>query len=209
MLVDFTGSALATLLVVADPILISALFLGVTHGMGQDQRREVALRAALIALAILVAAGLGGAGLLGLLGISLSAFRIAGGLLLLWSAAEMVFDRRGQRDQATVEQAITIDHIRNVAPFPLAIPLMAGPGAITAMILLAGRAEGRIDHLAALFAVAAAVMAACYICFLLAERISRAMGATGRAINSRLFGIILAELAVQFVIDGIETLSRG
>jgi len=209
MLIDFIGSALATLLVVADPILISALFLGVTHGMGVGQRREVAMRASFIAFAILVAAGLGGAKLLDLLGISLSAFRIAGGLLLLWSAAEMVFDRRSRRDQATVEQAITIDHIRNVAAFPLAIPLMAGPGAITAMILLAGRADGRVDHLAALFAVAAAVMAACYVCFLMAERISNVMGATGRAVNSRLLGIILAALAVQFVIDGVEALARG
>jgi multiple antibiotic resistance protein len=207
MLSDFISAALATLLVVADPILMSALFLGVTHGMGDREKREVALRASLIAFTILVAAGLGGARLLDLLGISLSAFRIAGGLLLLSSAAEMVFDRRGQRDQATANRAITIDHVRNIAAFPLAIPLMAGPGAITAMILLAGRAQGRVDHLAALFAVAFVVMFACYICFLLAERISRVMGVTGRAVITRLLGIVLAALAVQFVIDGVMVLA--
>jgi multiple antibiotic resistance protein len=207
MLSDFISAALATLLVVADPILMSALFLGVTHGMGVREKREVALRASFIAFCILVAAGLGGAKLLDLLGISLSAFRIAGGLLLISSAADMVFDRRGQRDQATANRAITIDHVRNIAAFPLAIPLMAGPGAITAMILLAGRAQGRFDHLAALFAVAFVVMFACYICFLLAEQISKVMGVTGRAVITRLLGIVLAALAVQFVIDGVLVLA--
>lgn len=207
MLTDYITSALATLLVVADPIFLSALFLGITGGMAASQRREVALRASIIAFCILLAAGLGGAKLLGLLGISLSAFRIAGGLLLLSSAAEMVFDRRSQRLQAAAETAISVDHVRNIAAFPLAIPLMAGPGAITAMILLAGRAEGRIDHLVALYAVAALVMAACFVCFLLAERISKLMGITGRAVVSRLLGIILAALAVQFVIDGVSALA--
>jgi multiple antibiotic resistance protein len=175
--------------------------------MGKEQRREVALRASIIAFCILLAAGLGGAQLLNLLGISLSAFRIAGGLLLLSAAAEMVFDRRSQRLQATAEQAITVDHVRNIAAFPLAIPLMAGPGAITAMILLAGRAEGRIEYLVSLYVVAGLVMAACFACFLAAERISKIMGITGRAVLTRLLGIILAALAVQFIIDGVVALS--
>ncbi|MFO1131516.1 MAG: MarC family protein [Hyphomicrobiales bacterium] len=207
MLADFVTSAIATLLVVADPVLLSALFLGITHGMTAAHRREVAVRGSIIAFSILLAAGLGGAKLLDLLGISLSAFRIAGGLLLLSAAAEMVFDRRGERLKTTVEQAITIDHVRNIAAFPLAIPLMAGPGAITAMILLAGRAEGRITWLVSLYAVAAIVMAACCLSFLMAERISRIMGVTGRAVLSRLLGIILAALAVQFVIDGVSAIT--
>jgi multiple antibiotic resistance protein len=208
MLTDFIASAFATLLVVADPVFLSALFLGVTHGMTVKQRREVALRAAVIAFCILIAAGLGGAQLLALLGISLSAFRIAGGLLLLSSAAEMVFDRSSQRLQAAADQAISVDHVKNVAGFPLAIPLMAGPGAITAMILLAGRANGHAELLAALFAVAAVVMAACFLAFLMAERISAVMGVTGRAVLTRLLGIVLAALAVQFVIDGLLVLLR-
>lgn len=208
MLTEFITSALATLLVVADPIFLSALFLGITSNMGPKQRREVAMRGSIIAFCILLAAGLGGAKLLDLLGISLSAFRIAGGLLLLSAAAEMVFDRRRQRLQATAEQAISIDQVRNIAAFPLAIPLMAGPGAITAMILLAGRAEGRIEFLISLYGVAALVMAACLACFLMAERISKLMGITGRAVMTRLLGIILAALAVQFVIDGVTALSR-
>ena len=207
MLSDYITSAIATLLVVADPVFLSALFLGITHGMAPGQRREVALRGSVIAFCILLAAGLGGAKLLELLGISLSAFRIAGGLLLLSSAAEMVFDRRSQRLQATAEQAISVDHVKNIAAFPLAIPLMAGPGAITAMILLAGRADGRIEL---------SCLALCggrpghgrlpCLCFLMAERISKLMGITGRAVMTRLLGIILAALAVQFVIDGVMVL---
>ncbi len=208
MLTDYITSALATLLVVADPVFLSALFLGVTHGMAEKQRREVALRASVIAFCILLAAGLGGAKLLERLGISLSAFRIAGGFLLLSAAAEMVFDRRGQRLQATAEQAISVDHVKNIAAFPLASPLMAGPGAITAMILLAGRADGRMDFLVALYGVAALVMAACFLSFVLANRISKLMGVTGRAVLTRLLGIILAALAVQFVIDGVVVLMR-
>ncbi len=207
MLADYITSALATLLVVADPVLMSALFLGITHGMTREHRREVALRGSIIAFSILLAAGLGGAKLLDLLGISLSAFRIAGGLLLLSSAAEMVFDRRSERLKTTVEQAITVDHVKNIAAFPLAIPLMAGPGAITAMILLAGRAEGRITWLVSLYGVAALVMAACFLAFLMAERISKLMGVTGRAVLTRLLGIILAALAVQFVIDGVSAIT--
>lgn len=206
---DYISSALATLLVIADPIFLSALFLGITHNMNKAQRAEVAMRGTVIAFCILLGAGLGGAKLLSWLGISLSAFRIAGGLLLLSSAAEMVFDRRGQRQQDIAAKAITVDHVRNIAAFPLAIPLLAGPGAITAMILLAGRAEGDWQKLGALYALAALVMFACYIAFRLAERISMLLGVTGRAVISRLLGIILAALAVQFVIDGVELLLKA
>jgi multiple antibiotic resistance protein len=204
---DYVTSAIATLLVVADPIFLSAIFLGLTNDLSKKDRNEVALRGSIIALCILIAAGLGGAQLLKLLGISLSAFRIAGGLLLLSAAAEMVFDRRAQRLQNTADTAVSVDHVKNIAAFPLAIPLMAGPGAITAMILLAGKAEGSVVMLSALFAVAALVMLSCYICFRMAERISSTMGITGRAVISRLLGIVLAALAVQFIIDGVLTLT--
>ena len=191
---DYISSALATLLVIADPIFLSALFLGITHDLNKTQRAEVAMRGTIIAFFILLGAGLGGAKLLSLLGISLSAFRIAGGLLLLSSAAEMVFDRRGQRQQELASKAISVDHVRNIAAFPLAIPL------------LAGRADGDLSKLIALYALAGLVMFACYLAFRAAERISMLMGITGRAVISRLLGIILAALAVQFVIDGVKLL---
>jgi len=201
--VDFLTSSLVTLYVVADPLLLSAIFLGLTHGMSDSERREVAWRGPLIAFGILVAVGLGGATFLDLLGISLSAFRIAGGLLLLWTSWEMVFDRLGPRLQATADMAVGVDHVRNVAAFPLAIPVIAGPGAITAMILLAGRTGGRVDYGVILFGVAAVVMLTIYVSFLGAERISKVLGVTGRAVSTRMLGIILAALAVQFMIDGV------
>ena len=108
---DFVTSSLVTLYVVADPLLLSALFLGLTHGMSESERREVAWRGPLIAFAILVVVGLAGAKLLDLLGISLAAFRIAGGLLLLWTSWEMVFDRLGPRLQATADIAVGVDHV--------------------------------------------------------------------------------------------------
>ncbi len=203
---DYVTSTLATLLVISDPIFMSAIFLGLTHDLNKAQRAEVAMRGSFIAFLILLGAGLGGAKLLSLLGISLSAFRIAGGLLLLSAAAEMVFDRRSQRQQKLATKAVTIDHVKNIAAFPLAIPLLAGPGAISAMILLAGRAEGDWTKLTALYVVAACVMLSCYLSFLAAERISKLLGVTGRAVISRLLGIILAALAVQFVIDGLVPL---
>lgn len=206
IVLDFLTSSLVTLYVVADPLLLSALFLGLTSGMSQSERREVAWRGPLIAFGILVAVGLGGATMLSLLGISLSAFRIAGGLLLLWTAWEMVFDRLGPRLQATADMAVGIDHVKDVAAFPLAIPLIAGPGAITAMILLAGRTGGQVEYGVILFGVAALVMGTIYLSFRSAERISRALGVTGRAVSTRMLGIVLAALAVQFMIDGILAL---
>ena len=142
MYADYLASALVTLLVTVDPPGLAPIFLSVTRGMTAEERRRVATRAALIAFCILAFFGLGGEVLLRLLGVGLPAFRIAGGLLLFWIAFEMVFERRNDRKQQTAEVAVTQDLIRNVAAFPLAMPLMAGPGAITAMILLAGRAEG-------------------------------------------------------------------
>lgn len=206
MLSEYIYGATATPLVVVDPIFTSAIFLGLTNQMTAKQKREVALRAVIIGFCVLLASGIGGAKLLTLLGISLSAFRIAGGLLLLSSAAEMVFDRRGQQMKHDAEQAISVDHIKNIAAFPIAIPLIAGPGSITAMILLAGRAEGRPDYLAALLCVTFGVLVTSFICFMLAGKISAAIGVTGRVVMTRLLGIILAALAVQFIVDGVMAL---
>jgi multiple antibiotic resistance protein len=119
----------------------------------------------------------------------------------------MVFDRRYQRLEATADTAVSVDHVKNVAAFPLAIPLIAGPGAITAIILLAGGADGRVDYLVGLVAVTGLVMLACLFSFLGAERISKVLGVTGRAVSTRMLGIILAAMAVQFMIDGVTALN--
>ena len=206
MLADFVASALVTLLVTLDPPALAPIFVSLTRGMDAAQRRRVAVRATLIAFGILAFFGLGGEVLLRLLGVGIPAFRISGGLLLFWIAFEMVFERRNDRKQHTADVATTEDQIRNVAAFPLAIPLMAGPGAITAVILLAGRAGGAPVYLATLIAMIAFGAAACLAVFLAADRVSRLLGVTGNVVLSRLLGVILAGLAVQFVVNGIESL---
>ena len=203
MAFDTLISAFVTLLVVVDPVGLVPTFLAVTEGLPARARRRVALRACLIAAAVLAGAALGGDWLFKTLGISLPAFRIAGGLLLFSIASEMVFGVRIARQSKTAEQAVE-EHLHDIAAFPLAVPLMAGPGAITATVLLAGRADGHPVALALLIGVILAVLAICYGVFLAATRIERALGITGNIVLSRLLGVILAALAVQYVIDGIR-----
>lgn len=209
MLSDFVASALVTLLVTLDPPGLAPIFLSLTRGMTDAERRQVAIRACLIAFCIMAFFGMAGDVVLKALGVSLPAFRIAGGLLLFWIAFEMVFERRNERKQNTADTAITQDHIRNVAAFPLAIPLMAGPGALTAMMLLAGRAEGNMGMLALLALICGLVILSCLAVFLAATPIARLLGVTGNVVLTRLLGVILAALAVQFVIDGIRAVIRA
>jgi multiple antibiotic resistance protein len=205
MLVDYAISALLTLFVVVDPIGLAPTFLAVTDGLPRTARRAVAARASLIAGAILIGATLGGNWLLDTLEISLAAFRIAGGLLLFSIASQMVFGVRMRREGEEAEQAVE-EHVRNIAAFPLAIPLLAGPGAITAMVLLAGRADASPAQIGILIAVVVLVAASCWITFIFAERISGLLGMTGNIVLSRLLGVLLAALAVQYVVDGIRSI---
>jgi multiple antibiotic resistance protein len=207
-MVGFLISAFVTLLVVVDPIGLAPIFIGVTQGLSASLRRQVGVRATLIAAAILIGAALIGDWLLQKLAISLSAFRIAGGLLLFSIATEMVFGVRIQREGEAAEQAVE-ERAHDLAAFPLAIPLMAGPGAITAIVLLAGRTRGDVLLLGVLLAVAIAVAACCLVAFLFAAAISRFLGVTGNIVLSRLLGVILAALAVQFVVDGIHAIFVG
>jgi multiple antibiotic resistance protein len=209
MTADFLASALVTLLVTLDPPGLAPIFLSLTQGMSRVERRQVAIRACIIAFGILAFFGVAGDVVLKALGVSLPAFRIAGGLLLFWIAFEMVFERRTERKQQTAQTAITLDHIRNVAAFPLAIPLMAGPGALTAIILLAGRAEGDPLLLVSLAVICGLVILACLVVFLLATPLARLLGVTGNVVLTRLLGVILAALAVQFVIDGVTAAIRA
>jgi multiple antibiotic resistance protein len=203
MPLEFAISALVTLFVVVDPIGLAPTFLAVTEGLPRRARRDVALRASIIAGAILIGTALLGDWLFRALGISLPAFRIAGGFLLFAIAFEMVFGIRMRREGQAAEEAVE-EHVRNVAAFPLAIPLLAGPGAITATVLLAGRAAGNLLLTGLLLAVVAFVAASCFAAFILAGRISRLLGLTGNIVLSRLLGVLLAALAVQYVVDGIR-----
>jgi multiple antibiotic resistance protein len=205
---DFLITALVTLLVVVDPVGLAPTFLAVTDGMSAAERRRVAVRACLIAAAILMGAALIGDWLLRTLSISLPAFRIAGGLLLFSIASEMVFGVRIARETREAEEAAE-ERVRNVAAFPLAIPLMAGPAAITASVLLASRADGDPVRLGLLLAAIITVCAACLAVFLVARRIGRLIGVTGNVVLARLLGVLLAALAVQFVIDGVRAVMAG
>jgi multiple antibiotic resistance protein len=200
---DALINAMTTMLVTLDPPGLAPVFLGLTVGMTAAQRKQVALRGSIIAFGILTVFALFGAGVLGLLGISMGAFRIAGGLLLFWISFEMVFERRQERKEKTSQAAITIDHLRDLAVFPLAIPLIAGPGAISATVLLAGTFTTVFDRVL-LIGVLALMMLAVYLTLLLAEKLDRFLGVTGRAILTRLLGVILAALSVQFVVDGVR-----
>jgi multiple antibiotic resistance protein len=200
---DSLVSAFVTLLLVVDPVGLVPTFLAVTEGLPARARRQVALRACLIAAAILAGTAAGGGWLLSALAISLPAFRIAGGLLLFSIASEMVFGVRMERQSQAAEQALE-EHVRHIAAFPLAIPLMAGPGAITATLLLAGRSDGRVVELVLLIGVICAVMAICFAVYLAASRIASLLGITGNIVLSRLLGVVLAALAVQYVIDGLR-----
>jgi multiple antibiotic resistance protein len=200
---EFLISALVTLLVVVDPVGLAPTFLGLTDGVSPKFRRGIALRACLIAGAILVGAALVGDWLLRNLGITLPAFRIAGGLLLFAVASEMVLGLRLKHAAQDAEQAAE-EHLHNMAAFPLAIPMMAGPGAITATILLAGQANARPELVAVLLVVIVAVIATCFAVFAAGERIGKFLGVTGNVVLSRLLGVILAALAVQYVVDGVR-----
>jgi len=194
-------SAFVTVFVVIDPIGLGPIFIGLTGGLETATRRKVALEASIIAFCLLAGSALVGDWLLARLDISLAAFRIAGGLLLFAIAFEMVFQHRTERTTGKEGQPGSA-----IAAFPLAIPMMAGPGAITAMILLAGRLGHEPVALTALIAIMGVMMVACYLVFLSASRLERLLGSQGEAILGRLLGVILAALAVQYVADGVKAL---
>ena len=202
---DSVFNAFVTILVTIDPPGLAPLFLAVTRGMNREQRLQVSVRASVIAFVVLAVFAVAGAAILTVFGITLPAFRVAGGFLLFFIAFEMVFEKRQDRKEKISDVAITRDHIHNIAAFPLAIPLIAGPGAISATVLLSGSFQGWAGQLA-LVLIILACLAATYLVFVLAERIDQFLGQTGRSILTRLLGVILAALAVQFVADGIKAL---
>ena len=201
-------TAFVTLFVTIDPPGLAPIFLGVTAGMSRAQRSQIARRASVTAFAILILFALAGTGILQLFGITIHSFRIAGGLLLFFIAFEMIFEKRHDRHEKSADRAVTIDQIRNIAVFPLAIPLIAGPGAISATILLSGTYSDPLGRML-LIIIVAINLAAAWLVFLAAERMDRLLGETGRIVLTRLLGLILAALAVQFVADGVTALVKA
>jgi multiple antibiotic resistance protein len=205
---DSIFNAFVTILVTIDPPGLAPLFLALTRGMNREQRMQVSVRASIIGFGVMALFALAGAAILGVFGITLPAFRVAGGLLLFYIAFEMVFERRQDRKEKSADAAMTKDHIHNIAAFPLAIPLIAGPGAISATVLISGSFSGATAK-AVLVAIILVCLVLTYLVFVLAERVDRFLGHTGRSILTRLLGVILAALAVQFVADGIKALTTA
>ncbi len=204
---DYVLNAFVTLLVTIDPPGLAPVFVVLTTGMAGGARRQAAIRASVVAGSVLIGFALIGEPLIGFLGISLPAFRIAGGLLLFAIAFEMVFGLREERKAATAQTAANRDDLRHVAVFPLAIPLVSGPGAISATILLSSQAPSAWGVIFLLFIIAI-LIGACLAVFLLANRLEQMLGETGRIVVSRLLGLLLAALSVQFVADGIVAIVK-
>ncbi|MBW3098243.1 MarC family protein [Pseudohoeflea coraliihabitans] len=203
MTVETLVNAFITLIVMYDPPGMAAIFLGLTVGMTGAERAQVALRGIVLATVLLIIFALAGSTILAALGISLDAFRIAGGILLFVIAFEMIFEKRQERHEKSAERAVTKDHIANIAVFPLAIPLIAGPGAISATILLAGTFASPLDRIG-LIGVLIAAGLVLFGSLVISDRLDKMLGNTGRAILTRLLGVLLAALSVQFVVDGLK-----
>ena len=200
-------SAFVTLFLVIDPVGLAPIFVALTAGHGAPERREIALRSCAVAAFVLILFGIFGGGLLQFVGISMPAFRIAGGALLFLTALDMLFERRSKRREGKAEIERSAD---DPSVFPLATPLIAGPGAIATMILLSGAAAEPtiLDRLLPQL-VMLAVLALVFAMFMTAGLIERLLGAVGIEVVTRLLGMLLAALAVQFILDGLAAFDLG
>lgn len=203
-LVELFLSAFITMFVVIDPPGCAPIYAGLTKGATQHQRRNMAIRATVIAGAILVIFALFGEALLNALHIELDSFRIAGGLMLFLIALDMVFEKRTQRREERAERVAATPEVEDVSVFPMAMPMLAGPGAIASIMLLTSQAkgtEGTVTVLSALLAVLLLTMAA----LIAAGPLMKLFGDRVEAVVTRLLGVLLAALAAQYVIDGLKS----
>lgn len=203
MLEHFLDS-LIILLVVVDPIGLAPMFGAITPGADANFRRRMAVRGTLVAAAILIAFVIVGSDLLRALSISMPAFQIAGGVLLFLLAVDMVFARHSGLRSTTEREQREAQHRQDISVFPLAFPLISGPGALTTVLLMSGRHAGDVRMLGVVLLVVVLVLTATLIALLMADRIMKIMGETGANVVSRLLGVILAALAVQYILDGLH-----
>ena len=196
-------SAFITLFVVIDPPGCAPIYAGLTKGASAAQARTMALRAVFIASIILLIFALFGQELLGALHIELDSFRIAGGMMLFWIAFEMVFEKRTQRREERAEKIAATPEVEDVSVFPMAMPMLAGPGAIAAIMLLMNEARG-VDETLVVLGALAAVLLMTAIALVAAGPLIRMLGDKVEAVITRLLGVLLAALAAQYVIDGLK-----
>lgn len=195
--------AFTTFFATVGPIDVAAMFAALTPTASRQSRRSMAVRGVLISFFILFAFAFGGKLLLGSLGISLAALKVAGGILLLLIGIDMVFARSSGGTSTTSEETTEAAGRRDISVFPLATPLIAGPGAMGAVILLMADADGDILAQATVLGALLAVLLLTLALLLLANEVHRVLGVTGMLVVSRIFGVLLAALAVQFMFDGI------
>lgn len=192
------------LFVVIDPVGLAPIFAAITHGAAAEYRRRMAIRGVFIAGVILVVFVFGGAALLRALGIGMPAFQIAGGLLLFLVAVDMVFVRQSGIRSTTEREQREAQQKEDVSVFPLAFPLIAGPGALTTVLLMSGKYAHQAHGIMIVLAVVLIVLGCALVALLQAARIMRFMGETGANVVTRVFGVILTALAVQYVLDGLS-----
>ena len=190
---------------VIDPVGLAPMFAALTHGGSPAYKRRMAIKGTALAAVVLLVFVVTGDALLRALGISLAAFRIAGGVLLFLLAIDMVFARHSGLRSTTVREQEEAEHKKDISVFPLAIPLIAGPGAMTTVLLTVASDTHTLGASLALLAVLAAVLLLTLGSLLLAPRIMQLMGETGANVITRILGIVLAALAIQFVLDGLGT----
>ena len=196
-------SAFIALFVVLDPPGCAPIYAGLTTGASPAQKRSMAVRACVIAGAILLIFALFGEQLLAALHIELDSFRTAGGIMLFLIALDMVFEKRTQRREARAEKVRETPEIEDVSVFPMAMPMLAGPGAIASVMLLAGSADG-IEEALVVLAALLAVLVLTLLALLAAGPLMKLVGARVEAVITRLLGVLLAALAAQYVFDGIR-----
>jgi multiple antibiotic resistance protein len=192
------------LFVVIDPVGLAPIFAALTHGEPEPYRRRMALRGTALAALVLVVFTLLGDSLLAALNIGLPAFRVAGGALLFLLAIDMVFARHSGVRAPTQREQTEAEHKKDISVFPLAIPLIAGPGAITTVLLTAGGRHESFAAVGALLAMLGVVLGLTLLSLLFSARIMKLLGETGANVVGRVLGILLAALAVQFVLDGLQ-----
>jgi multiple antibiotic resistance protein len=185
------------------PVEAAVLFATLTPAMAKPERTRIAIRATLIAGLILASSTLAGGPLLRQLGVSIPALQTAGGIILLVIGVDMVFARPTSAFKLTPSEGAEAQHKEDLAVFPLATPLLAGPGAMSAGILLAANAHGNAVELAITMGALATVMVLTFVMLLLAHELARLIGVTAQRVLMRVFGILLAAIAVQALFDGI------